>query len=117
MESKTIVCVVCPRGCTGTVEGDGTRITNITGFTCARGELYAEKEYTSPERTLTSTVRAEGYAMPVISVRSAKPIPKGKLLDCMALLKDVTVTAPFTIGRIVVENICDTGVDIVLTNR
>ena len=117
METRNIICVVCPRGCEGTVTADENGIREIKGFTCARGEVYAEKEFTAPERTLTSTVRAEGYKSPVISVRSAKPIPKEKLIEAMAVFKDVTVTAPFTMGRVIVPDILGTGVDIVLSNR
>ena len=117
MATREIVCVVCPRGCLITVEGEGDRIDRISGFTCPRGEAYARQEFTAPMRTLTSTVRAEGYVGPVISVRSKAPIPKEKLLPAMAVLRNVTVTAPFTMGRVVVEDILGTGVDIVLTNN
>lgn len=116
METREICCVVCPKGCTVSVSGEDGKITQISGYTCPRGKTYAENEFIAPKRILTTTVKAEGYSSPVISVRSAEAIEKAMLFPCMQLLRTVTVSAPFEIGRVVVENILDTKVDIILTN-
>lgn len=116
MKERGICCVVCPMGCEITVlDRDG--ILSASGHGCPRGEAYAKSEYTAPVRTLTTTVKAEGYSTPVIPVRSSKPIPKEQLMVCMEVLRHICVREPFTIGRSIVDNILDTGADIILTNQ
>ena len=117
MEMREIICVICPSSCHITVSGDGDVIEEIKGYSCQRGYDYAVAEYTDPRRTLTSTVRAVGYYAPVISVRSSEPLPKALLKECVKVLEDVVVEAPFEIGKPVITNILDTGIDIVLTNE
>ena len=47
--------------------------------------------------------------------RQASDIPKGRIDDCMKALADVTVAAPIHVGDIILENVADTGVNIVAT--
>ena len=44
-------------------------------------------------------------------------IPKGKIFDCMRALGDVDISAPVTIGQVVLQNIAGTGVDVVATKN
>ena len=71
MIEKNIICVICPSSCKVCVKGDGQNVESITGYNCERGREYAQQEYTDPKRTLTTTMKAEGYTCPVIAVRSA----------------------------------------------
>jgi CxxC motif-containing protein len=100
-------------GCqlTATVE-DGF-VTKVEGNQCPRGEKYAKTEVVNPVRTLTTTVKVlNGDPLPV---KSAAPLRKDKLFDCMAVLRNVTVTAPVSMGAIIVGDLCGTGVDMVST--
>jgi len=117
MTEKEIICVICPSSCHVKVKGEDGKIVSMEGYTCKRGKEYAEKEFTAPVRILTSTVKAVGYTCPVIAVRSREPIPKGMMMEAMEEIRKVEVKAPFTIGRVVIENILGTGTDIVLSNR
>ena len=96
-----------------TIEGDNS--VTVTGNRCPRGAAYGEKEVTNPTRIVTSTVRVEGYPDTVVSVKTASDIPKGRIDDCMKALADVTVAAPIHVGDVIVENVADTGVNIVAT--
>lgn len=116
MTDREIICVTCPVGCTINIRANNGQIVGISGNECKRGEEYAVKEYTNPVRVLTSTVRAEGYVSPVISVRTKEAIPKDKMAECMEIIKGLTVTEPFYDGRVVIENIVGTGVDLILSN-
>ena len=112
MREKNITCTRCPMGCALRVtEADG--ILSVTGNTCPRGEEYGRSEFTCPVRTLTSTVRVIGAAEPLLPVRTDRPIPKDKLTECMALIRDLTVKAPVTTHQVLLENIADTGADLV----
>ena len=38
-------------------------------------------------------------------------------MDCMKAIADVEVKAPVKLGDVLIENICDTGINIVATNH
>lgn len=111
---RDIICTICPRGCTVTVEGEAGN-TTAQGYGCKRGLEYATAEFTSPVRILTTSVKVAGHNADLLPVRSQKPIPKEKLLDCMEVIKKASVKLPVNQYDVVVKNICDTGVDIVAT--
>ena len=118
MTKREMVCVSCPMGCAITVElDDNNEVISVTGNTCPRGDKYARKECTHPERMLTSTVKVEGGRLPVVPVKSASPIPKEMLFDAMKEVNKVTLKAPFTFGDVAVKDILGTGIDIVVTNE
>lgn len=114
---KNLVCVSCPLGCPIEVEMENGEVISVTGNTCKRGDLYARTEMTHPVRSLTSTVKVEGGVHPVVPVKSASPVPKEKMLDCMKVINSVTVKAPVKIGDVVITDILGTGVNIVATNN
>ena len=115
MERKELICIGCPLGCNLTVEMDGGQVLSVNGNTCKRGDDYARKELTDPRRIVTSTVPGAGGNLPVVSVKTASDIPKGKIRECLCALKGVTLTAPVQIGDVIVENVADTGVDVIAT--
>lgn len=115
MERKELICIGCPLGCNLTVEMDGGQVVSVNGNTCKRGDDYARKELTDPRRIVTSTVPVAGGNLPVVSVKTASDIPKGKIRECLCALKGVTITAPVQIGDVIVENVADTGVDVIAT--
>ncbi len=117
MENRELVCVACPLGCPITVSFDENgNVAEVAGNTCKRGDAYARTEITNPTRMLTTTVRVEGGKAYVVPVKSASPIPKGMLMDCMAVVNSASIKAPVNIGDVVIKNILGTGVDIVATN-
>ena len=115
MERKELICIGCPLGCNLRVEIDGGKVVSVNGNTCKRGDDYARKELTDPRRIVTSTVPVAGGNLPVVSVKTASDIPKGKIRECLCALKGVTLTAPVQIGDVIVENVADTGVDVIAT--
>lgn len=115
MERKELICIGCPLGCNLTVEMDGGQVVSVNGNTCKRGDDYARKELTDPRRIVTSTVPVAGGNLPVVSVKTGPDIPKGKIRECLCALKGVTLTAPVQIGDVIVENVADTGVDVIAT--
>lgn len=115
MEKRNLICIGCPMGCPITVTMEAGEIREVTGFTCKRGATYARKEVTNPTRIVTSTVRVEGGISPMVSVKTAQDIPKGKIFDCADALRTVQVKAPVAIGDVVLANVAGTGVDVVAT--
>ena len=114
---KEMICIGCPMGCYLTVGYVGKTIQCITGNRCKVGLEYAEKEIFNPERTLTTTVRVKGGHLPLVSVRTSKPIPKNRIFEAMNLLAKLEVEAPVKIGDEIVSHLFDTNVSIVSTKN
>lgn len=112
---KDIICTICPRGCTVTVEGKSDEITSVTGYSCNRGKEFASAEFTNPVRILTTTVKIEGDAFDLLPVRSNHPLPKDKIFACMEIIRKASVKLPVKQYEVIVADICGTGVDIVAT--
>ncbi|MDD4850766.1 MAG: DUF1667 domain-containing protein [Gemmiger sp.] len=110
---KELICICCPRGCH--LQVDETQDYAVTGNACPRGAEYGRAECTAPTRVVTSTVAVRGAAYPRCPVKTAAPIPKGKIFEVMATLDGLTLRAPVTLGQVVVKNAAGTGVDVVAT--
>ena len=108
--ANEFICVVCPLGCILKIQGE-----DISGHTCNRGLLYAQKEQTDPRRSISGTVRIVGAMQNALPVKTSEPIPKGQLLDAAALLRTITVYSPIRSGDVIVSDILGTGVDFVAT--
>lgn len=115
---REITCIVCPNGCDLTVEynEDLTEI-KVSGNICKRGEEYARQELTAPKRTIASSVKVEGGALPLVSVRINNPIPKDKIFDVMQEISKIKVQAPTHIGDVVIENVLGLGSDVIITKN
>ncbi len=116
IKERKLTCIVCPKGCELTVEFDeqGT-IKNISGYTCPRGKDYAYAECTAPVRTVTTTVRCEDGE--VVAVKTAAPVPKGKIFEVMAAVNAVVAPNGIRLGDVVIEDVCGTGVNVVATSN
>jgi CxxC motif-containing protein len=114
VKDRLLTCIVCPRGCALTVHFDeaGNPIS-VEGNACKRGVVYAEKECTHPERTVTTTVRTESGA--VVAVKTASTVPKEKVFDVMAEINKACAKMPVSIGDVIIENVAETGVKVVAT--
>lgn len=116
-EKRELVCINCPIGCLMEVTLDGDTINSVKGYKCKRGLEYARAECTNPVRIVTSTVKVRNGSLPVVPVKTEKPIPKRMILDCMKEINRCCVKAPVKIGDIIVENLLGTGINIVATGN
>lgn len=107
--NKTLTCIICPRGCTLKVTVDGDKVS-VSGHGCNRGEQYAVDECTHPVRTVTSTVRVTNRKDTMVSVKTAAPIPKQEMAAVMAMIRKAAVTAPVSIGDVLIADVCGTNV-------
>lgn len=110
---KTI-CIMCPLGCPLDIQDQNGEIA-VNGNTCKRGEVYGKQEYTSPKRVVTSLVKVEGHG--VTSVKTDNLIDKEIIFDILNELKKIKLQAPVKVGQVVIENILNTGVNIVATRE
>ncbi|MDD6147478.1 MAG: DUF1667 domain-containing protein [Lachnospiraceae bacterium] len=116
-EKKNLTCICCPMGCQITVTLDNGEVTDVTGNTCKRGDVYARKEVTNPTRVVTSSVRVSGGRIAMVSCKTAGDIPKGKIFDCCKAIQSIEVQAPVKIGDIILKDVCGTGVDVIATKE
>lgn len=115
MPEKRLTCIVCPLGCELQADLQEGEVGQVQGNSCPRGAQYARSELLAPTRTLTTTVPVSGGVYPVVAVKSELPLPKALLFECMAVINQIRLTAPVRTGEIVVENILDSGVNIIAT--
>ena len=109
-----IICIVCPMGCTMSVETDGDKVVSVSGNSCPRGAAYARTEFTDPRRTITSVIKtSDGFMVPI---KTDKPVPKDKIFECMDRINRLhPSSAELKVGSIICENLLGTGANIVVT--
>ena len=107
-----LICITCPMGCTLEVTHEGQTITKVEGNACKRGPDYAQAELTDPRRMVTSTVKVQGAAHPLVPVYTAAPIPKPLIFALLGELRRVELQAPVKVGQIVLANALGTGIDV-----
>jgi CxxC motif-containing protein len=112
-DQREFICVTCPVGCAINAVVEDGELVEIEGHTCKRGIAFVEEELTAPRRMLTTTVRVHGGTLPLVPVRSSEPLPKEKLLDVAARLREVVVEAPVVEHQVVLSDALGTGVDII----
>jgi CxxC motif-containing protein len=112
---KQIICTVCPRGCCMTVKGEKEQILSVENYSCPRGLEYAKTEFVAPVRILTTLVKVEGKENELLPVRTDKPILQSKIFECMEVIKKAKVCVPVKRYDVIIENICNTGANIVAT--
>jgi len=105
--AKTITCIMCPNGCEITYD--------LNGGMCGKGPEYVKNEILNPKRTLTSSVRVTGGAIPLVSVKTTGSIPKERLREAMELINKLAVQAPVELGQILRRDFMEEGIDLVAT--
>ena len=106
---RDLTCIICPRGCSLHVEGEGKALT-VSGNACPRGIQYAVEECTDPRRTITSTVRVSNRENCMVSVKTADPIPKAAIFEIMACIRQLQVEAPLKIGDLILDDVYGTQI-------
>lgn len=106
---KDLICIICPRGCHLHIDDNN----KVTGNFCPRGEKYAISEMTKPMRSFASFIRLESGE--ICSIKTDIQIPKEMIFPICEALKNVHPAHKLKIGDIVVENILETGANIVVT--
>lgn len=108
---KQFICIECPKGCRLTIDDD----LNVTGNTCIRGKKYAINEVTAPKRIITSTVVVNSKIVSRLPVMTENEVPKELMFDIVKELNNVRVEVPVKCRDVIIENVCNTGVNIIAT--
>lgn len=118
-ETLQFNCTTCPSECLLTVEverdADGAvvEVCSVTGTSCPRGDTFAHQELTCPMHVLTTTVAVSGGDEALLPVRTAEAIPLELHAQTMDLIRGLVVDAPIRMGDVVLEDLLDTGIDLI----
>ena len=107
-----LTCICCPNSCSLKVDKEKK---SVTGNKCPRGEKYGLSEVTHPVRVLTSTVKVINGEAVLVPVKSSEPIPKDLMFRYMDEINKMEISAPVTIGEVVISNVLNSGCDIIAT--
>ena len=108
---KELICIVCPKGCHLKVDEENGWA--VSGNSCPKGAEYGRTELQNPTRVLTTTVCVECGLYPRIPVKTSRAIPKGLLMDAMAEVAKVRLTAAVRRGQVILPDLLGTGADLV----
>ena len=104
MLKKQFLCICCPTGCRLTAEREmETASWKISGNRCPRGAAYAQVASDSP-------------SMPRIPVRTSRGLPRRHIDALLNRLYRLQVKVPVHCGEILLENVENTGVDVIFTS-
>lgn len=110
---KQFTCIMCPVGCTLTVEKKGEEFI-VSGNGCIRGQRYGVSEVTNPTRMVTSLVKTKNG---ICSVKTSNLVPKDKVFD---VLSEIEKLRPKSVkfGDVLIKNVCGLeNVDVVVTRQ
>lgn len=110
-----LICVVCPKGCH--LQVDEKNGYSVEGASCERGKEYGRIELTDPRRVVTSTVAITGAAHPRVPVKTDKAVQKKDIFKIMEKLDKIILQSPVAVGQIVIENVMDSGANVVVTRN
>ena len=110
---KVIRCIICPTGCEIQAKENQKGDIVFEGYTCKRGLEYAEQEFYEPKRILTTTIRVEDGFLPLIPVRTDKPILKDRLREALNVIARTVVKSPIKMGDVLIENILELNSNVI----
>ena len=113
---EKVICVTCPKGCTLEVNREGETVIEVIGG-CKRGHEYARQELVDPRRKVASSVRINGAIHPLLPVYTSAAFPKAKISQLLSVLRSVEISAPVKTDQVILENVLDTGIDVLASRE
>lgn len=117
VEKRKLICISCPVGCELMVTIDGDKILEVEDNACKLGVDYARQEIFDPKRMVATSVKVKNGFHPLVPVYTEHPIPKPMIKDILAEVRKVEIEAPVDYNQIVIENVLDTGVNIIASRN
>lgn len=116
-DPRHLICICCPKGCPVTAELEEGEILSLSGYSCPRGEQYAKDELTHPVRMVTTSLPVKGGDQKMVSVKTSRPVPREMIHSVMEALRRTAVSAPVSIGDVLIRNLAGCGADILATRN
>ncbi|MGH4119575.1 DUF1667 domain-containing protein [Clostridium sp.] len=112
---ENFTCILCPNGCSLTACKVGEE-WEIKGNKCPKGKEFAINEITDPRRSVCSTIKTTFEKVPRLPVRTNGEVPLEDIFNVMADINSKYVDKPVHTGEVVIENVCNTGVNVIATS-
>jgi CxxC motif-containing protein len=114
---RNLTCIVCPIGCSLTVNEDSSGNLSVTGNRCPRGGSYAMEEIRAPKRTVTATcqIDKESASVKRIPVKTASPCPREKIPALLDDIYKLKITLPVKTGDVLIKDWKGEGINVVVT--
>lgn len=116
-KEREMTCITCPNSCSLKVVFCDKEVLEVQGASCERGIEYGKNEIVNPGRNLTTTVKVTNGVLPLVSVRSDRPIPKNKMLEAVKSLQSIQLEAPVAFHQIIYKDILGEKVNIIATRE
>ncbi len=118
MKHEELTCILCPSGCDISIDDikeDGVLV--FSGCRCERGKEWAISEVCAPLRVLTTSIVCRQGELPLVSVKSDRPIPKDSIMKIILFLRTIVLDAPVEIGCRVASDPCGIPCNIIVTRE
>ncbi len=116
-EVREMVCITCPLGCRMEIEIEDGELTAVRHNACKRGITYAKQEFYDPRRMVTATATVRGGTAPRVPVRTSVPLPIQHIPAVLDAIYALHLSAPLTIGTVVITNFANTAIDVITTRN
>jgi CxxC motif-containing protein len=132
MNMRNLTCIVCPIGCSLSVEegeagSSGFPQLTVTGNRCPRGAVYAQEEIRAPKRVVTATCAiVDGGAIADaggkagqsggprrVPVKTSGPCPREKIDALLKEIYQTRVPLPVKAGDKILPDWNGLGIDVV----
>ena len=119
---RELTCIVCPMGCSLSVEEESAGALTVSGNRCPRGAAYAQEEIRAPKRTVTATCGIaidEGRpnrsltAPRRIPVKTSAPCPKEKINELLGDIYRLRPGLPIKAGDKLIADWKGSGIDVI----
>ncbi|WP_231936728.1 DUF1667 domain-containing protein [Mesotoga infera] len=68
-----------------------------------------------PKRVLTTSIGVSNGTLPLVSVKTARPIDRARIKEIMKKIRSLSIVAPVAVGDTVVEDIDGEGTPLLAT--
>jgi CxxC motif-containing protein len=121
---RNLTCIVCPIGCSLSVEEKANGEMIVSGNKCSRGSVYAQEEIKAPKRIVTASCKVVQSTESLqtslnehrrISVKTNSPCPKNMIDDLLKDIYNTGVKVPIKSGDVIISNWKESGIDVSVT--
>jgi CxxC motif-containing protein len=114
---RDMMCITCPLGCRMELDIEDGKITAVRHNACKRGMDYAHQEFYDPRRMVTTTATVTAGALKRVPVRTSRPLPVKQINALLTAIHVLRLAAPLDMGKPIITNFANTGVDVITTRN
>lgn len=118
MLTKKMVCENCVNHCRLTVTyGDDYKISDVDGNSCSYGIRYAHDNASTYQEVFQGFASLADKPEEKIKVKSSTEVGPDLVQEFERVLEDLQVDLPVTFGQVLIENVADSGIDLLAAQR